>query len=294
MVFWLELICAALSVTVILLLVKIYLLRRSLGQLVRDLRQLLEGETNVLLSVSTGDREVRRLASELNGQLRLLRQERQRFQQGDRTLKEAVAGVSHDLRTPLTAIRGYLDLMKDQPLSPDQSRYVELIQGRVDHLTGLTEELLRSSVAVIRELPPETVDLQRELEEALAAYYGAFMAQGLSVAADFPREKVTRQLNREALARIFGNVLSNALKYSGGDLTVRLTAEGDISFSNPAPGMTPVTAEKLFHRYFSVETGRGSTGLGLSIARDLAQRMGGSLEASCPDETLTVTVRFPL
>lgn len=293
MALFLGFLCAVLLAAVLVLAAKLALLDRDLDRLRRDLADRLAEDTNVLLSVSSSHRALRALAADLNGQLRLLRRERLRFQQGDRTLKEAVTGVSHDLRTPLTAIRGYLDLMEGQELTADQRRYLALIRNRTDHLADLTEELLLSSAAAAREPKLEAVDLGRELEEALAAYYGAFSARGLQVTADLPDFPVERRLDREALSRVFGNVLSNVLKYSGGDLAVRLTAEGRAEFSNAAPGLTEVAAQRLFDRYFTVETGRGSTGLGLAIARELAERMGGSLEAQLARGRLTVTVSFP-
>lgn len=293
MALFLGFLCAVLLAAVLILAAKLALLDRDLDRLRRDLADRLAEDTNVLLSVSSSHRALRALAADLNGQLRLLRRERLRFQQGDRTLKEAVTGVSHDLRTPLTAIRGYLDLMEGQELTADQRRYLALIRNRTDHLADLTEELLLSSAAAAREPKLEAVDLGRELEEALAAYYGAFSARGLQVTADLPDFPVERRLDREALSRVFGNVLSNVLKYSGGDLAVRLTAEGRAEFSNAAPGLTEVAAQRLFDRYFTVETGRGSTGLGLAIARELAERMGGSLEAQLARGRLTVTVSFP-
>lgn len=285
--------CAVLLAAVLILAAKLALLDRDLDRLRRDLADRLAEDTNVLLSVSSSHRALRALAADLNDQLRLLRRERLRFQQGDRTLKEAVTGVSHDLRTPLTAIRGYLDLMEGQELTADQRRYLALIRNRTDHLADLTEELLLSSAAAAREPKLEAVDLGRELEEALAAYYGAFSARGLQVTADLPDFPVERRLDREALSRVFGNVLSNVLKYSGGDLAVRLTAEGRAEFSNAAPGLTEVAAQRLFDRYFTVETGRGSTGLGLAIARELAERMGGAVAAQLARGRLTVTVSFP-
>ena len=93
--------------------------------------------------------------------------------------------------------------------------------------------------------------------------------------------------------QIMINILSNAVKYSAGDLSVSLEADGTLTFSNTAPGMTALLAQKLFDRYFTVQTGRQATGLGLSIARQLTEAMGGSVEAQCQGEVLTVTVRFP-
>ena len=110
---------------------------------------------------------------------------------------------------------------------------------------------------------------------------------------ELPERQVVRHLNRESVGRIFGNVLSNAAKYSSGDLRVTLEEDGTITFSNAAPSLTPVLAEKLFDRYFTVESGGQGTGLGLSIARHLTERMGGTVTADWREGTLAVCLRFP-
>ena len=289
------LLCAVLALTVLLLAWKILLLRRSAEEIRRGLQERLETDTNTLLSISSRDAAMRRLAAGLNGQLRLLRQERQRHQQGDRALKEAVTGVSHDLRTPLTAIRGYLDLLEGEEKSENAGRYLLLIRERTEHLQQLMEEFFQDSVALAaeRSQSAEEASLNRALEGALAAWYAVLRARGIAPDVSLPETAVVRRLDGGALNRVLNNILSNAVKYSAGDLTVSLRGDGTLTFSNSAPGMTPVLAERLFDRYFTVETGRRATGLGLSIARNLAERMGGSLTARCQDEILTVTLRFP-
>lgn len=287
--------CAVLALAVLLLTWKILLLRRSAEEIRRGLQERLETDTNTLLSIPSRDAAMRRLAAGLNSQLRLLRQERQRHQQGDRALKEAVTGVSHDLRTPLTAIRGYLDLLEGEEMSEDAGRYLLLIRERTEHLQQLMEEFFQDSIALAAEKAPapEEISLNRALEGALAAWYAVLRAKGIAPEVSMPEEPVVRRLDSGALNRVLNNILSNAVKYSAGDLSVALETDGTVTFANSAPGMTPVLAEKLFDRYFTVETGRRATGLGLSIARNLAERMGGSLTACCQDELLTVALRFP-
>lgn len=92
---------------------------------------------------------------------------------------------------------------------------------------------------------------------------------------------------------MFGNLLTNAVRYSDGDLSITLTEDGTVTFANMASGLDAVMAEQLFERFFTVETGGRGTGLGLSIVRMLAERMGGSAEASYADGRLAVTVHFP-
>ena len=295
MVYVLLALCVLLGLAVFLLVWKLVLLRRSADALREGLQMRLETDTNTLLSIPSRDSAMRRLASSLNVQLRQLRQERRRYQSGDRTLRDAVTNVSHDLRTPLTAICGYLDLLEGEEKSDAAARYLELIRGRTDHLRSLTEEFFRTSALLSSHEAEETedVDLNRAAEEALAAWYGAFSAKGIAPEVELPGGSVIRRLNQEALGRILSNLLSNAVKYSPGDLRVMLTTDGTLSFSHAANELTPVLAQRLFDRYFTVETGREAGGLGLSIARQLTEQMGGTADAGYQDGVLTVWVRFP-
>ena len=268
---------------------KVALLRYGIKGLRRDLVERRGQDTNTLLSLPCRDRELRRLASALNQELRALRQERLRYQQGDKELKEAVVNISHDLRTPLTAISGYLQLLQGQDLPPDTRRYLEQIGGRTQAMKRLTEELFRYSVVVSEEnLAGEPVDLRRAVEEALLSFYGALEGRGIEPQVRLPETPVIRQLDPAAVNRVLGNILTNALKYSAGDLEVTLEESGRLTFSNAAPGLDPVAAGRLFDRFYTVEAARNSTGLGLSIAKELTQRMSGEMGAELHNGRLTV------
>ena len=285
---------AGLALVALGLGIKVALLRHGIKGLRRDLVERRGQDTNTLLSLPCRDRELRKLASALNQELRALRQERLRYQQGDKELKEAVVNISHDLRTPLTAISGYLQLLQGQDLPPDTRRYLEQIDGRAQAMKRLTEELFRYSVVVSEEtLAREPVDLRRAVEEALLSFYGALEGRGIEPQVRLPEEKVERLLDPAALSRVLGNILTNALKYSAGDLEVTLEERGRLTFSNAAPGLDPVTAGRLFDRFYTVEAARNSTGLGLSIAKELTQRMDGSIGAALHSGTLAVWVEFP-
>lgn len=273
--------------------IKVALLRHGIKGLRRDLAERRGQDTNTLLSLPCRDRELRRLASALNQELRALRQERLRYQQGDKELKEAVVNISHDLRTPLTAISGYLQLLQGQDLPPDTRRYLEQIGGRTQAMKRLTEELFRYSVVMSEEnLAREPVDLRRAVEEALLSFYGALEGRGIEPQVRLPETPVIRQLDPAAVNRVLGNILTNALKYSAGDLEVTLEESGRLTFSNAAPGLDPVAAGRLFDRFYTVEAARNSTGLGLSIAKELTQRMGGSIGAELHGGTLTVWLKL--
>ena len=284
---------AGLALVALGLGIKVALLRHGIKALRQDLVERRGQDTNTLLSLPCRDRELRRLASALNQELRALRQERLRYQQGDKELKEAVVNISHDLRTPLTAISGYLQLLQGQDLPPDTRRYLEQIGGRTQAMKRLTEELFRYSVVVSEEnLAREPVDLRRAVEEALLSFYGALEGRGIEPQVRLPETPVIRQLDPAAVNRVLGNILTNALKYSAGDLEVTLEESGRLTFSNSAPGLDPVAAGRLFDRFYTVEAARNSTGLGLSIAKELTQRMGGSIGAELHGGTLTVWLKL--
>lgn len=289
------LLCGALAVLALALLIRLYLLQKSLDDITDQLGERLSSDTNNPIFLPTRDPHARKLAGALNVQLKELRRARQRYENGDRELKEAVTNVSHDLRTPLTAICGYLELLEKGDKTPAQARYLALISDRAEAMRQLTGELLRYSVAASLEdeLNLEPVDLNGAVEEAVASFYGALVEGGVTPSVSLPVGRVVRSLDRAALSRILGNLLANALKYSGGDLEVSLAADGTITLSNAAPGLDEVQVGRLFDRFYTVETGRGSTGLGLSIARSLTQRMGGTIAARYENGRLSMVLRFP-
>lgn len=285
---------ALLAVAAGLLLGKVLLMRRAAREMAERLSELLAEESNTLISISSRDGAMRALAEGLNGQLRVLREQRRRFTRGDRELKEAVTAVAHDLRTPLTAIRGYLDLLGHEPLTENARRYVAQIEGRAEMLTRLSEELFRYSVAVTSgKLTPERVDLRAALEESLLSLGASALGRGVEPCVSLPDAPVFRLLDAQALSRVLSNVLNNALVHGDGDLCVRMDASGEIRIANGARRLNGVDVERLFDRFYTVETGRGSTGLGLYIAKALAERMGGAISAAHDGERLTVTLRFP-
>jgi len=166
--------CCILLIVVFFLITKIIFIEKSIDEIHTEFQERLSSDTNTLIDISSSDPHLRKLASEINIQLRLLRKERHRYQQGDLELKEAITNISHDLRTPLTAINGYLDLLEREEKSETVHCYLSQIQNRTDVLKNLTEELFRYSVVTsFQELKPERMDVVRALEESLLSFYAA-------------------------------------------------------------------------------------------------------------------------
>lgn len=284
------LLCAA----ALALLGRMLALRYSLREIESQLAEILALDTNALITVSSRDKTARRLAAALNRELRALRAERLRLQNGDAELKTAITNLSHDLRTPLTAINGYLDLLKGECDLPTITRYLDIIRERTDAMRSLTEELFRYSVVTSAEnkLHPAPLSLNDELAQSLAAFYGVLTEKGITPQISMPDTPVARTLDAEALRRVFGNILANAAKYSAGDLSVTLTDDGEVTFANHAAGLTAVDAQRLFERFYTVEAARHSTGLGLAIAKHLTESMGGKISAEYAGDVLSVRIKF--
>ena len=285
----------SLALAALCLLAYLLVLRHSLREAAEELDEKLRTDTNTLISISSGDRAMQSLVTHINRQLQALRRERLRLHSGNAELTAAVTNVSHDLRTPLTAICGYLDLLEQEVQTEAAARYLAVIRERTDAMRALTEELFRYSVltATADELHTEPVCLNDVLEQSLAGVYGALSARGITPSVQLPEEKVIRPLDAAALRRVFDNILSNAAKYSDGDLAVVLAPDGKVTFSNRASALSRVEAARLFDRFYTVDSARGSTGLGLSIAKLLTEKLHGTISADYENETLRICIAFP-
>lgn len=292
---WIFVLCAILIITSAILSIKILLIYKSIKEIRRGFSEKLEDDTNTLISISSTDKAICALANDINIQLRKLRKQQLRFQLGDTEIKNAVTNISHDLRTPLASICGNLDLLEQEELSEAASRYTEVVRNRSEVLTQLTEELFRYSVIMTAESDgiKEPVIINNVLEECIAASYTALTERNIFPDIQMPQEKIIRNLDRSALARVFSNLLNNAVKYSDGDLKITLYQTGEIIFSNTASGLTEVQVGKLFDRFYTVETARKSTGLGLAITRTLVEQMKGTIYANYKNSILSICILFP-
>ena len=285
--------CLAAAIAVITILsVKIYLLKKSAREIVDEFSDKLQKDTNTVIDISSRDKDMLFLADSINKQLKLLRKEHLQYHQGNTELKTAITNISHDIRTPLTAIYGYLDMLQQTDDPEKHKKYIAIMKERAELMKQLTEELFRYSVIVSEEseMQTESVNVVQVLEDSIMGYFAALNEKGIVPEVQLTEEAVIRELNKEYLARIFSNLLNNALKYSDGDLLIKLSAEGVITFTNTAKDLSAVEVEQLFDRFYTVEAAHHSTGLGLSIARTLVERMGGTITAEYTDSKLTIRI----
>lgn len=292
---WLWALIGIMAIIIAALLIKIHLLQKAASEIKDAFADRLITDTNTLIDISSRDRYMKSLANSINVQLRKLRSEHLRFIQGDTELKNAVTNISHDLRTPLTAICGYLDLLEQEEKSKTVEQYLLIIRNRADILTQLTEELFRYSVIISceKEGVIEPVALGSVLEESIAAFYTAFNEHGITPNIQIPEKKIIRMLDRSALTRVLSNLLNNSIKYSDGDLDITLSEAGEIIVTNTASELNEVQVGKLFDRFYTVEAARNSTGLGLAIARTLVEQMNGIISAKYQNNKLSIHIIFP-
>lgn len=288
---------AVLLVTGILalfLLIKILLMKKSAQEISKKLPEILSGDTNALIDISSKDTSMRKLADSINKQLTVLRRERLKYTQGDKELKTAITNISHDLRTPLTAICGYLDIMKNEKKSEKLAGYLDIIEDRAALMKQLTEELFRYSVILSENESANTEDvvINNVLEDSIMGYYAALCDRCIEPVISITEKQIIRRINRTDLSRVFANIIGNALKYSDGDLSIALDDNGIITFSNTASSLDKVDVGRLFERFYTVESARNSTGLGLSIARNLVERMGGTIATEYLCNTLYIRIDF--
>lgn len=250
-------------------------------------------ESNVRLTVRMSGAAPRRLCRAMNARLEAARLLRLETLRGERELRYTMTCVSHDIRTPLAGAMGYLQLLEGEP--ERQGEYLGIIQKRLEELEELLDELF-----LYTRLQGGSLPLEREktaalppLWDALAEFYPQLEAAGIRPELRVDREDMTVWACPEALGRVYRNLIANALRHGGGGLTVT-ARDGEIRFANPlGPGPVP-DPERLFDRFYQSGPARakGGAGLGLSIVRELMERMGGRVSAQIAGDTLEIRLLF--
>ena len=265
---WLYVTFSILLLICIILILKIYSIKKSIKEIQKSIENILNTDTNNLILIS--DASVKKLAIFLNKELKEMRKQKLQYEYGNQELKRNITNVSHDLRTPLTAIKGYIELLKEESLTQNSRKYISVINRKTEELTELTEQLFDFAKILDTDmvLTKEKCYLNELLEEVLASYYPIFKEKDIVPEVLICKEKVEKELNKASMIRVFENIFSNVVKYSNGNFKVELKNDGEIIFSNKATSLDATTVQKIFDRYFSVENAKESTGIGLSIANN--------------------------
>ena len=289
LLFTLIVICIALTI-------KLYFMKKSVKEIEAGLKDILKSDTNNLITISSSEKNIKKLATSLNVELKTIRKQKLQYESGNQELKKLVTNISHDLRTPLTAIKGYIDLIEKDKLSKNQEKYLNIIQKKTDELTELTEQLFDFSKTIDSDIKisKEKCNINEILEEVLASYYVIFKEKGIEPQISMCSENVYKKLNKASIIRIFENILSNISKYCVNNFKVELKDDGTIIFANKVKVglLDATTVQKIFDRYFTVENAKKSTGIGLLIAKELVELNDGSISANFTKDTLIIEIKF--
>lgn len=277
---------------------RLILLRRGIRHAARQLRAYNAGR----VLAAAPDSALEELLKELNRLLERMQEAERAYRQKDHLFRQQIANISHDLRTPLTSILGYIQLLAGQKCSgAERLEYTAIIQKRAQGLETLIADFYELSRLESGEYPlnPEPVVLNAVLSEQLAAYYELLKEQGLVIQTELENGLSSIWADKTGVSRIFSNLISNAIKHGSGCLSIRQYSNGSqiiTAFSNPAPSLCFEDAQRLFDRSFTGDKTRSgrNTGLGLAIVKALAEKMGHSASARMEAGNLIIEVAWRL
>lgn len=278
----------------IILVIKIIVMKNGIKEIEEKFDFVIKSDTNSLITISTNDSNLKNLAKKINLNLKKIRKLEIQYNQGNEELKRSITNISHDLRTPLMAIRGYLDLIGDNNLSKKQKDYLSYIDDKTKILITLTEQLFNfsKSLEVYKNIDKQDVVLNNILEETICTFYDLFMQNNIIPRISITKEKIIKRINKDMLKRILENIISNAIKYSDEFLEIKLNKDGTIIFKNRTNNLDKTSVEKIFDRYYTVENARKSNGIGLSIAKQLVELNNGTISAKYNNGYLIIEIFF--
>ena len=284
---------AALALLCLGLGLRLYALERDIRTCARQLRA---GRPRVSMAAPNAAAE--ELLTAVNALLDLREREEGDYRRQEQAIRQQIANVSHDLRTPLTSILGYLQLLEGEGLTAEERReYLSIVQGRARALQSMIVSFYDLSRLEGGEYPlsRERVDLYHVLSQLVAEFYNDFTDFDMTV--ELREGLPTVTADPAGVLRVFTNLIRNALEHGRKRMSILLYQEGGevVSvFANDAPDLTPEDVVHVFDRFFTADkmrTGQ-STGLGLAIVKALVERMGHTVSAELEGDLFRVTVRW--
>lgn len=271
---------------------------RQLRRLARSLRER-DAHSNTRLTVEAPGRGFTELAAAVNGQLDAAREERVEALRRQREFQRDLASLSHDVRTPLMGAKGYVRLAQDGRERPGGeetvARHLAAAEARLDDMQALLDQLFAYAQA---SDPDFALDLRPVrvlplLADVLVGHYPAFDERGWEPQVDFEDEALATDADPEALARIFENLVANALRHGASALAVRQRGRV-VTFSNEVADPAAIDVERLFERFYRADASRSASGagLGLAVSQSLAEAMGMRMTAHLEGNVLIVEVEL--
>ncbi|MCL2372808.1 MAG: HAMP domain-containing histidine kinase [Defluviitaleaceae bacterium] len=273
-------------------LVWLLLLKADLRQMRNKLTAITKTDTNAQLTTKTFDKNAAALTQAINEMLRQNRQNFVELQCTETTLKRAITNISHDLRTPLTAARGYLQMLASAD-EETKARYIETIRSRMENLSVQMDGLFEFAKIIEGSAPIniQPVNVANILRDVLSEAYIELERKHFTVKTNIPSQPSIHQADPEALRRVLQNLIKNAYVHGHELLEISLTA-GKIKITNKTEG--PINTKHLFDRFYTADASRSNknTGLGLAIAKELIGRMNGQITARAEGGMVTVEVEL--
>ncbi len=288
------------TVLCLLLALRLYTVERALRAAARQIKENAVTGSNAKILMAAPNAAAEELVATLNSLLELRRADEADFRRRETALRRQISNVSHDLRTPLTSILGYLQLLAEDGLSQkEREEYLAIVKGRAKALQSLISSFYDLSRLDGGEYPlvRERIDLYTTLSELVAGFYNDLSSSGLEVEVALGEGLPQVWGDPSAALRIFTNLIRNALEHGEGTLAVRLYREGGevvSSFENGSGGLADEDVAHVFDRSFTSDKNRTSqsTGLGLAIVKALCDQMGCKTKATLRNGIFTIAVRW--
>lgn len=297
MIIW----AAAATIACIILILIIVLILRQIDNICRCLDFIKSQKTNMRLLSDTPLKPLNRLIDSVNELLSETAEERRAVEKEDRSLKESLTGISHDIRTPLTSLSGYFQLLENAEDPDERARYSAVIRARIRDLESMLENLFSYTKLQDSDykLPISRIHFTECVINTTLAFYGQFSEKGITPCIDIVETPAYIYGNTEAACRILQNILKNALEHGTEDIAVSLHTEGNkvvFRCANKCKNPDEIDISGIFKKFYKADPARSdtSTGLGLTIAKELAGRMDGTLEASLEGDVFCIRAEFPL
>ena len=274
--------------------------RRQVQQLCRQLKFINENETQQRPTVDINTQEFRELAEEIARLTDKVREIEVKHMRQDEALRETIANISHDIRTPLTSLDGYFQLLTSEELPQEKkAQYAEIIRSRITSLNDMLDELF--TYAKLQdpnyELELSPMDMTAATADIVLSFYDEIRKSGNEPKIELPEEPVMISAEKSSYTRIVQNLVRNALIH-GKNLSVRMAVDAGQAVLECSDELVnkdePVDASRVFERFYKADKARGTkgSGLGLAISKELTEKMGGKIEAECEDGVFTIRLRF--
>lgn len=278
----------------------LYSYKRQLKLLVEQMQFIEEEETNLRLVSFHNAKEISDLVILVNKVIEKYRNATVETIRTNRNFRESITSISHDIRTPLTSLRGYIQLMRrETEITEKQERYIKIMESRFDSVQRMLNQLFEYARIENGEitLKMEKVNLNNILCDVLSNFYSEFLKQEEEPKISIEQESMYIQADKDALFRVIENILSNALRHGTGGYEVSLSKEKKqcvIVVSNLTDSIEESDVEWIFERFYTTDKSRTKkgTGLGLAIAKKFTQQMGGNIEAKLEGNRFSIILTF--